>query len=100
MAGRAGNFCAAGDRHRNWGIGRLKDWKIASRKTIPYPQSLHSLFPQSFNLPIFQFSNLIMQKPPFLLLLAACAFINACGSYFLDFCFEEGSIFEAWLPWL
>lgn len=33
-------------------------------------------------------------------LIGSAAFFTACLSYFLDFCFEEGNIFESWLPFI
>ncbi len=35
-----------------------------------------------------------------LMLIGVGAFLNACLSYFLDFCISEGGIFEGWLLWL
>ncbi len=33
-------------------------------------------------------------------IIVSLSIINAHGSFFLDYCFWEGSIFQRWLPWL
>lgn len=32
--------------------------------------------------------------------LTVCAWLNACLSYFISFCIDEGNIFEGWLPFI